>query len=146
NGSCSSRSGSMTQSSKPRSLGPRMSDGRGTSATSPGGRITMPISGRSPAYSRTSGPPKKASDLAVGAMEYFTNASGPGPVRVGQPPGSIGVLDALDKPMPIEIASEIGRTEGGLAIWRLTIEGDDVPGGGSSSIASSGRSRDDGAG
>jgi hypothetical protein len=47
---------------------------------------------------------------------YFTNASSPGPVRYGQLPGSIVVLEALDKPMPIGIASEIGWTEGGLAV------------------------------
>jgi len=59
---------------------------------------------------------------------YFTNASGPVPVRFGQLPGSIGVLEALDKPMPIGIASEIGRTEGGLAVWCLRVHGADVPG------------------
>jgi hypothetical protein len=61
-------------------------------------------------------------------MEYFTNASGPGPVRYGRLPGSIGILEALDKPMPIGIASEIGRTERGLAVWQLAIDGADVPG------------------
>ena len=61
-------------------------------------------------------------------MEYFTNASGPGPVRYGQLPGSIGVLETLDKPMPIGIASAIGRTEGGLAVWSLNVDGADVPG------------------
>jgi len=30
---------------------------------------------------------------------------------------SIAVLEARDKPMPIGIASTIGRTEGGLAVW-----------------------------
>ena len=30
--------------------------------------------------------------------------------------------------MPIGMASAIGRTEGGLAVWRLTVEGDDVLG------------------
>jgi hypothetical protein len=43
-------------------------------------------------------------------MESFTNASGPGPVRHGQLPRPIGVLEALDKPMPIGIALEMGRT------------------------------------
>ena len=61
-------------------------------------------------------------------MEYFTNISGPGPVRYGQLPGSIGVLEAPDKPMPIGMASAIGRTEGGLAVWVLTVHGADVPG------------------
>jgi hypothetical protein len=59
---------------------------------------------------------------------YFTNASGPGAVRYGQLPGSIGVLESLDKPMPIGIASAIGRTEGGLAVWGLRVHGADVPG------------------
>ena len=61
-------------------------------------------------------PRKGASDLAISPMDYFTNASGPGPVRYGQLPGSIGVLEALDRPMPIGMASAIGRTEGGLAV------------------------------
>jgi hypothetical protein len=30
--------------------------------------------------------------------------------------------------MPIGIASAIGRTEGAPGTWRLTVEGDDVPG------------------
>jgi hypothetical protein len=59
---------------------------------------------------------------------YFTNASGPGRVRYSQRPGSIGVLEALDEPMPIGMASEIGRTEGGLAVWSLHFQGADVPG------------------
>jgi hypothetical protein len=61
-------------------------------------------------------------------MEYFTNASSLGPVRYGQLPGSIGVLEALDQPMPIGMASAIGRTEGGLAVLRLTVHDAEVPG------------------
>ena len=30
--------------------------------------------------------------------------------------------------MPIGMASEVGRTEGGLAVWRLHVHGADVPG------------------
>jgi hypothetical protein len=30
--------------------------------------------------------------------------------------------------MPIGTVFTCGRTEGGLAVWRLTVEGDDVPG------------------
>jgi hypothetical protein len=60
--------------------------------------------------------------------EYFTNISASGPVRYRQLPGSIGVLEALDKPMPIGMASPIGRTEGGLAVWGLRGHGADVPG------------------
>ena len=54
--------------------------------------------------------------------------SATGPVRFGQLPGSIGVLKALDKPMPSGMASLIGRTEGGLAVWSLNVHGADVPG------------------
>jgi hypothetical protein len=61
-------------------------------------------------------------------VEYFTNASASGPVRYGQLPGSIGVLEALDKPMPIRIASCIGWDRAGLAVWRLAIRGADLPG------------------
>jgi hypothetical protein len=50
------------------------------------------------------------------------------PGRVGRLPGSIGVLEALDKPMPIGMASAIGQTEGGLAVWSLNVDGADVPG------------------
>ena len=30
--------------------------------------------------------------------------------------------------MPVGMASEIGRTEGGLAVWRLNVHDADVPG------------------
>jgi hypothetical protein len=43
-------------------------------------------------------------------------------------PGSIGVLDSPDHPMPISTAYESGWTEGGLAIWRPTVKNADVPG------------------
>jgi hypothetical protein len=58
---------------------------------------------------------------------YFAHISGAGPVRYGQLPGSIGVLDAPDHPMPIGTAFASGRTEAGLAVWRLTVDDDDVP-------------------
>ena len=74
------------------------------------------------------GLPQKAGDLVIGAMEYFTNASGPGPIRYGQLPGSIGVLDSPDHPMPIGMACCTGWDRAGLAVWRLTVDGDDVPG------------------
>jgi len=31
----------------------------------------------------------------------------------------IGVLEALDKPVPIGMASAIGRTGGGIGVWGL---------------------------
>jgi len=59
---------------------------------------------------------------------YFANISQRGPVKYGNRliPGSIGVLEAPDKFMPIGMASEIGRTEDGLALWKLIVP-DGVP-------------------
>ena len=36
---------------------------------------------------------------------YFAHLSHDGPIRYGDVPGSIGVLEAVDKPMPIGEAS-----------------------------------------
>jgi hypothetical protein len=58
----------------------------------------------------------------------FAHISGAGPVRYGRFPGSIEVLDSPDHPMPIGTAYEAGWTEDGLPVWRLAIEGDDLPG------------------
>jgi hypothetical protein len=58
----------------------------------------------------------------------FARISASGPVRYGQLPGSVGVLEALDKPMPLGIASCIGWEPAGLAVWRLSIDDQDVPG------------------
>ena len=43
-------------------------------------------------------------------------------------PGAIGVLEALDQPMPIGTALRVGVGAAGRALWALTIDGDDVPG------------------
>jgi hypothetical protein len=59
---------------------------------------------------------------------YFSHINGGGPVRYGQLPGSIGVLDSPDHPMPIGIASCIGWDRAGLAVWRLTVHDAEVPG------------------
>jgi hypothetical protein len=55
-------------------------------------------------------------------MRYFTNA-GPdrGPVLAGTVPGTIDVLEALDKPMPIGRALRTGRDAVGIAVWRLVV-------------------------
>jgi len=58
---------------------------------------------------------------------YFAHISADGPVRYGQVPGSIGVLDAPDKPMPIGIASCIGWDTAGMAVGRLTVHDAEVP-------------------
>jgi hypothetical protein len=54
--------------------------------------------------------------------------SATGLVRYGQFPFSIGVLEAPDNFMPVGMNSEVGWTEGGLAVWRLTVHGVEVPG------------------
>jgi hypothetical protein len=61
-------------------------------------------------------------------MGYFTNISVGGPVRSGQLPGSIGVLESLDDKMPIGIANCVGRDPAGLAVWRLTVRKVELPG------------------
>jgi hypothetical protein len=62
-------------------------------------------------------------------VRYFTNV-GPdrGPVLSGTVPGAIGVLEDLDKPMPVGMALRVGADAAGRALWALTIDGDDLPG------------------
>jgi len=62
-------------------------------------------------------------------VRYFTNV-GPerGPVVYGTVPGAIGVLEDLDKSMPIGMALRVGRNDAGCALWALTVDGDDLPG------------------
>jgi hypothetical protein len=59
---------------------------------------------------------------------YFAQISGAGPVRYGQVPGSIGVLDAPDHLMPIGMANCMGWDPAGLVVWRLTVNDTDVTG------------------
>jgi hypothetical protein len=59
---------------------------------------------------------------------YFTDACTRGPVHCSQLPDRIGVLEAAENTRPIGIASEIGRTHAGLAVWSLRVHGADVPG------------------
>jgi hypothetical protein len=58
----------------------------------------------------------------------FAHVSTAGPVRHGQIPGSIGVLEAPDKPMPVGMADCTGWDPAGLTVWSLTAEGAEVPG------------------
>ena len=62
-------------------------------------------------------------------MDYYANV-GPvrGPARYRDTPPAAGVLEALDNPRPIGIASEAGWTENGVALWRLTVHGVALPG------------------
>jgi hypothetical protein len=57
-----------------------------------------------------------------------THISAADPGGYDQVPGSIGVLEDLDEPMPIGMASTAGRTEGAPATRRLTVNDADVPG------------------
>src|SRR4029077_3246027 len=59
---------------------------------------------------------------------YLTNISASRPVGCGQLPGSVGFLEVVDMSMPIGIASVIGRTDGGMAVWGLRVHGAEVPG------------------
>jgi hypothetical protein len=50
---------------------------------------------------------------------YFAHISLNGPVQYDQVPGSIGVLESQDKPMPIGEATRRTWDENGLEIWTL---------------------------
>jgi hypothetical protein len=59
---------------------------------------------------------------------YFAHISHDGPIRYGDVPGSIGVLEARDKPMPIGEASCCTHDANGLAVWTLRIGKQEIPG------------------
>jgi hypothetical protein len=59
---------------------------------------------------------------------YFAHISHNGPVKYEQVPGSIGVLDSLDKPLPIGEARCVTWDENGLAVWTLRIGGQPIAG------------------
>jgi len=59
---------------------------------------------------------------------YFSHVSQKGSVRYGDVPGSIGVLEALDKFMPVGEASCRTHDENGLAVWTLRIGKQEIPG------------------
>jgi hypothetical protein len=61
-------------------------------------------------------------------MIHLAHISHKGPVKYGQLPGSIGVHDALDNPMPIGMALCRGWDENGFAVWTLTVHGEVLPG------------------
>ena len=61
-------------------------------------------------------------------MPYYAHVSMRGPIKRGMVPGSIGVLEAPDKFMPIGQASSFRWTDDGLAVWKLTIGGTGLPG------------------
>jgi hypothetical protein len=49
-------------------------------------------------------------------------------LKYGEVPGAIGVLEALDKPMPVGMALCVGWDSDGLAVWTLAVRGDELPG------------------
>jgi hypothetical protein len=59
---------------------------------------------------------------------YFAHINAAGPVRYGQVPGPIGVLDSPGHLMPIGMANCTGWDRAALAVWRLTVDDADVPG------------------
>jgi hypothetical protein len=62
-------------------------------------------------------------------MCYFANAvPARGPLKYGEVPGAIGVLEAPDKPMPVGVALGGGWDTAGRAVWTLTVHGDELPG------------------
>ena len=50
-----------------------------------------------------------------------------GRLRYGGLPGAIGVLEALDEPMPVGVALCVVWDPAGLAVGTLTVHGDERP-------------------
>jgi hypothetical protein len=59
---------------------------------------------------------------------YFAHISQKGSIRYRDVSESIGVLEALDKFMPIGEASCRIHDENGLAVWTLRIGKEEIPG------------------
>jgi hypothetical protein len=62
-------------------------------------------------------------------MRYFANA-GPdrGPIVYGTTPDAIGVIEDLEKPIPVGMALCVGVDAAGRALWTLSVEGQDLSG------------------
>jgi hypothetical protein len=61
-------------------------------------------------------------------MPYFAHISQTGPVKYRDVPGSIGILEGPDKPMPIGEASRLDWSDDGLAEWTICIGGQPIVG------------------
>ena len=61
-------------------------------------------------------------------MPYFANIKQRGPMKYRDVPGSIGVLESMDNPMPIGQANCMTWDENGLAVWELSIAGQPIEG------------------
>jgi hypothetical protein len=60
-------------------------------------------------------------DSSKSQPRYFAHITQRGPVKYDQLPCSIGVLEALDNPMPIGAAHFFTWDENGPAVWSLRI-------------------------
>jgi hypothetical protein len=60
-------------------------------------------------------------------VRSIAHMSAAGPVRYGEVPSSTGVLEVPDHPMPIGMTNCTGWNPDGLAVWRLTVHGADMP-------------------
>jgi hypothetical protein len=65
---------------------------------------------------------------AMSQPTYHTDCFGNGPVKYRDVICSIGVLEAPDNHMPIGIAHCRTWDERGLAVWELTVRGENLPG------------------
>jgi hypothetical protein len=59
---------------------------------------------------------------------YWAHIRQNGAVKYGQLPSAIGVYKAPDAPIPIGVALKIGWAYKGLAVWTLTVHGNELPG------------------
>ncbi len=73
-------------------------------------------------------PSTRAGEDPIRPTMYFAHITQKGPVKYGQVPGSIGVLESLDNPMPIGEAHCKTWDENGLVVWVLQIGKQDIPG------------------
>ncbi len=62
------------------------------------------------------------------SQAFFAHISHKGKIRYGDVPGSIGVLEAPDKLMPIGEAHCLTWDENGLAVWTIRISKQVIPG------------------
>jgi hypothetical protein len=60
--------------------------------------------------------------------QYLVYISQTGPIRYDVVPGSIGILEAPDKPMPIGEAHHLTWDRNGLAVWTLRIGKQEIAG------------------
>jgi hypothetical protein len=62
-------------------------------------------------------------------MPYYAHISQRGPIRDRDLPGSIGVHEKPEADdLPVGIAHSFTSDDAGLAVWRLVVRGEDVPG------------------